>query len=160
MYRNFDAPALPQAVRIAWEMVTESDDRNERPDSNDEGFWPSLDPDEPGFIGGPAPDDLDGSRQRAEWERQHAEAEQRLADWEAGVWEYVGVIARAHISIPIGGGAFCCYRLDSPGLWGIESDSGDYLATVYEEQKEELRAHLQTLARSFIQPDPITESEK
>src|SRR3989304_5994944 len=29
----------------------EYDDRCDSPDQNDEGFWPSLDPDSPGYIG-------------------------------------------------------------------------------------------------------------
>lgn len=144
-FRNFDAPKAPQAVRIEWECLTPRDDTADAPDERDEGFWPSLDPEDCGFIG--------EDKGAAEFAEAMQAAEQRMQAWRDDEWEFVGVVARAHIAVPIGGGAFCTYMLDSPGLWGVESDSPDYIAEVFEEQKGELLAHLATMGEHFA-PNP------
>ena len=60
----------------------------------------------------------------------------RLDAWRNGEWHFVGVRARAIIKIPHGMNPQCWITsgLLSPGLWGIESDSGDeYFLQVYQE---------------------------
>lgn len=74
----------------------------------------------------------------------------RMALWNGGAWYYVGVICRAHIDVPIGQGSFVIYTIDSAGLWGIESDAGDYLDEAYKDQESELRTQLGTMGRAFI----------
>lgn len=73
----------------------------------------------------------------------------RRASWHRDEWHYVGVIARAEIKIPYGNLNPDCWitaRMDSPGLWGVESDSGEkYFAEVYREELATLRDMLESL---------------
>ena len=65
----------------------------------------------------------------------------RLAAWRQDEWHFVGIYARATIKIPYGANPQCWItaELQSPGLWGIESDSGDdYFRQVYQEEREVL----------------------
>lgn len=158
-FRMIDNANAAQRVRISWEMLTRDDDNNDRPDDNDEGFWPSLDPDACGYIGDAEPSDVDGTEHAQRYADAMEAAETRMAEWESGDWRYIGVIARAHLFIPCGGGSFACYTLDSPGLWGIESDSGDYLREVFAQEKEQLREHLATLAAAMIRPADMVEED-
>ena len=65
--------------------------------------------------------------------------------WRAGEWDYVGVIARATIKIPYGAASITA-TIDSPGLWGVENDSGeDYLAHVFGEERATLLDMLESL---------------
>lgn len=141
-YANYDAPDRPQVVSIRWEMVQLDDDAQDAPDERQDGFWPSLDPDDAGYIGADDP---------AEFDHLMAAAQQRMDDWRADRWNYVGVIARAHVAVPIGGGSFTHFSLDSAGLWGIESDSGaDYFAEVFEDEKAQVIANLGKLSRYVL----------
>ena len=68
-----------------------------------------------------------------------AQDQARLDAWRDGQWHFIGVRARATIKIPHGINARCWItsELLSPGLWGIESDSGDeYFLRVYQEERE------------------------
>jgi hypothetical protein len=57
----------------------------------------------------------------------------------------VGVRAVATIHIPAGSG-WIIQTIESPGLWGIESDSGDdYFAELFEEEKEQVLDMLKEL---------------
>ena len=65
--------------------------------------------------------------------------EARLAAWRNGEWHFVGIRARATINIPYGANPQCWItsELLSPGLWGIESDSGNaYLQEVFLEERD------------------------
>lgn len=63
----------------------------------------------------------------------------RLDAFQSGEWHGVGVRAMATVYIPVGQGSFAIYTLTSPGLWGIESDSGeDYFDEVFAEEKSAL----------------------
>jgi hypothetical protein len=76
--------------------------------------------------------------------------------WE--IWHYVGVKARATVTIPYGA-SFISTVIESPGIWGIESDSGPaYLAEVYEEEKATLRFMLESISQAVSQP--VSGSEK
>jgi hypothetical protein len=62
--------------------------------------------------------------------------EARLAAWRNDEWHFVGVRAKATIKFPYGANPDCWItsKLLSPGLWAIESDSGDaYFEQVYQE---------------------------
>ena len=51
-----------------------------------------------------------------------------------GEFEFVGIRAAVELPIPFGKDRILT-RIESPGLWGIESDSGeDYLESVFQEE--------------------------
>jgi hypothetical protein len=75
----------------------------------------------------------------------------RLDAWRNGEWHFVGICARATLKVPYGVNPQCWItsELLSPGLWGIESDSGDeYFLQVYQEEREILIGMLASL-KSF-----------
>ncbi len=77
--------------------------------------------------------------------------EARLAAWRNDEWHFLGIRARATIRIPYGINPDCWITSEvlSPGLWGIESDSGDpYFEEVYREERAVLIAMLASL-KSF-----------
>ena len=77
-----------------------------------------------------------------------AEDETRMKAWLAGDWHFLGIRARATIKIPHGSNPDCriTSELLSPGLWGIESDSGDeYFQEVYRDERTLLIDMLQSL---------------
>lgn len=75
----------------------------------------------------------------------------RRAAFERGEWHYVGVRALARCLI-VNHGVGTILTLESPGLWGIESDSGEeYFAEVYEEQKAELLAMLEAMKSPIVE---------
>jgi hypothetical protein len=134
----YDAPTRAQVVTIQWERLEARDDCNDKPDDRDEGFWPSTDPKAAGYVG---PENVE------RFEELYAAAMERMTAWNEGDWYYIGIVARAHVSIPIGGGSFRTLTLDSAGCWGIESDAGDYLDEVFEEEKAELLRQLAVLGK-------------
>lgn len=74
-----------------------------------------------------------------------ADDDERLALYRKGCWHYVGVMAKAEIRIPYGKD-FILTEITSPGLWGIESDSGDeYFNSVLKEEKRTLLDMLESL---------------
>ena len=76
--------------------------------------------------------------------------EDRLEAWRNDEWRFVGVRAKATIKIPYGINSECWIRtrLFSPGLWGIESDSGGpYLQQVYREERDILVDMLDSLTK-------------
>ena len=82
-----------------------------------------------------------------------AQDEARLAAWRRDEWHFLGIRARALIKIPYGANPeyWVTAELMSPGLWGIESDSGeDYFRQVYQEEREILIAMLASLKTSDI----------
>lgn len=56
-------------------------------------------------------------------------------------WHYIGVIAKAEIVSPQG----VCQVIRSGGLWGVESDSGDYIKSVERDELDNLAAELASL---------------
>jgi hypothetical protein len=139
-FRNRDI-AGPQRLRIKWERETPRDDHTNGPEGDGDGFWPSNDPDDAGYV---LPENFDD---------QQAKAQARADAYYNDEWEWIGVVAVANVSIPIGGGAYALHTIKSPGVWGIESDSGDYLDEVYAEQKAELLDQLRTLGTALIAGD-------
>ena len=60
---------------------------------------------------------------------------QRIRDLDRGEWQYIGI--RAVASIVVG---YTVQAIESPGLWGVESDSGDdYLKEIADEEIAALR---------------------
>jgi hypothetical protein len=117
-----------ERLLIEWTPVHLTDDRQDLPDENDEGFWPSLDRKAAGWIGD------NPERSFAEQWRPPKNA------WRPSSGA-IGVIsesvARAALAIPIGQGCRRLMTVESAGLWGIESDSdAEYLASVFADEQE------------------------
>lgn len=90
-------------VRFVAELY--SDDCRDAPDKRQDGFWPSLDPNDCGYI---------GPKSKATLAKHMAHAESIMADWKAGRMFYVGVAVRAYLDeTPI------TEEFES-ALWGIE----------------------------------------
>lgn len=133
-----DRPGAPQEPTLELQCLTPREEIwDESPWERDEGFWPSEDPNAPGYV---PPDRFDAEMRKAE---ERAEA------WKVDEWWYVGVQARAIVSLPVGGDSFVIYTIDSPGVWGIESDSTDYIKAVFEEEAATLTDHMQALGKVF-----------
>jgi len=67
----------------------------------------------------------------------------RMEALNSGEWCFIGIIAEAVVSYPIGGnGDRRLETLSSGGLWGIESDAGDYLEEVAGQELDNLKEHL------------------
>lgn len=91
----------------------------------------------------------------APWEPSEGEEvrlrmEERKAAWDRGDWWAVGVTARAElmwVDDDTGLGTHGIVGpVESPGLWGVESDSGeDYLEDIYREELSTLRAMLKAM---------------
>jgi hypothetical protein len=141
-FRNIDSPNRPRVVSVVFSRLLLTDATAGPPDEQDEGFWPSRDSKTAGYIG-------DG-KSAADLEAALKEAHERMAGFESGAWHYVGVICRATIHVPIGGDSFTIHTIDSAGLWGIESDAGDYLQEVYAEEESALRGQLRDMGAAFV----------
>lgn len=132
-FHNVDRD-IPQQVHIYWSMITERDDSGDKPDERDEGFWPSRDEDAAGYV---LPEQFDEEQRKAE---------ERMEAWLNDEWEFIGVMAKGTIYIPIGGKSFRVMELQSAGLWGIESDADDsYIESVFQEERDGLMDELKTL---------------
>jgi hypothetical protein len=81
--------------------------------------------------------------------------EERRRDYERGIFHFVGVWVEAEVLIQ-----GTVQTLVSPGLWGIESDSGEeYIEGVAVEEYSELRKILTTVGVPTAQlPQPTSES--
>lgn len=119
----------PDGFYIQLTRVVQDDDNNESPDKHQDGYWPSRDKDAAGYCGEVTDE---------QFAIHHKAAEDRMAAWERGDWNYVGVRARA-LCLIVQNGVGVHMTLESPGLWGIESDCSEYLTEVYEEQCDELK---------------------
>ena len=64
--------------------------------------------------------------------------EDRLAEYRQGDFGFIGVRAAVELPIPYGADRILV-TIESPGLWGVESDSDeDYLDSVFQEECETL----------------------
>ncbi len=101
----------------------EQDESEQAPDEINEGFWPSLYIDHPGFIG-PG----NGFRQR--FDKAQAEAQAIMDAWEADEWFYCGVV----LSIALQG---ITLETHAASLWGVEANypgsDNSYLLSVANE---------------------------
>lgn len=75
------------------------------------------------------------------------EWEERLKEFRAGDFYFIGIRASVEVQIPSKhGGYWITQRISSPGLWGIESDSGkEYLDEVFQEESAVLAEMLEAL---------------
>ena len=84
------------------------DDSPDKPDERQDGFWPSLDPNNPGFISA-------GNGWRKRFEQQQAKAESIMAAWLNDEWFYCGII----LSVSIDETELTDH---AASLWGIEAN--------------------------------------
>ena len=76
---------------------------------------------------------------------------ERLAAYRAGEWHCIGIKARAMFLIDLGHRGLI-QTVESPGLWGIESDSDpEYLDQVFAEEAQTLRGILAQLNVTVVE---------
>lgn len=82
----------------------------------------------------------------------------RMEGLNRGDWCFIGIYAVAEVSYQTGSsGERRIETLQSGGLWGIESDSGDYLEEVDKEELTSLREHLEQFNVDLSNWDELTE---
>ena len=82
---------------------------------------------------------------------------ERLDAYNRGVWEMIGIRAVATIHIPVSDDTVKIQTIDSGGLFGIESDSGDsYMQDIGRDQIAEVKNHLRILCVDDIDDCEIT----
>ena len=70
----------------------------------------------------------------------------RMEAYNRGDWWMVGIRAAVILDIPCKAGGTITQRITSPGLWGVESDSGaDYIAEVYAGECDQLAEMLEAM---------------
>lgn len=75
-------------------------------------------------------------------------SDERRESLARGDWHFVGVLARAVIYIPHGKRTIVA-SIESPGLWGIDSNSGkEYFHSVFLEEVETLKTMILAMQRS------------
>ncbi|HRX74622.1 MAG TPA: hypothetical protein P5341_11015 [Hyphomonas sp.] len=84
------------------------DDCPDAPDQRQDGFWPSLYKDAPGFIG-------PGNGFRERFAKAQAEAETVMESWRKGDWFYCGIVLSVSLE---------SVTLDThaASLWGVEAN--------------------------------------
>ena len=129
MSQFYEAATRPQIARIEFEMVTANDD------SPDLSYLETT------------PDHYIGHATTTESIVYAAQDAERLRGYRDGDWTMIGVRARAHVTLPVGQGSFVAMELESPGCWGVESDSdAQHIAGIFSDECESLRSMLRTLA--------------
>ena len=74
----------------------------------------------------------------------------RLAQYQQGMFDLVGVRAAVELPIPYGKDRILV-KIESPGLWGIESDSGEeYFDSVFQEESDILADMLTELGVKVV----------
>ena len=84
------------------------DDCPDAPDERQDGFWPSLYKDAPGFIG-------PGPNHRERFAKAQAEAEAIMEAWRRGDWFYCGIV----LSVSLDGVILDEHAIS---LWGVEAN--------------------------------------
>lgn len=84
------------------------DDCPDAPDQRQDGFWPSLYKDAPGFIG-------PGRNHRQRFAEAQARAEAVMEGWRRGEWFYCGIV----LSVSLDGVELARH---AASLWGIEAN--------------------------------------
>ena len=83
------------------------DDCPDAPDQRQDGFWPSLYINDPGFIG-------PGNGFRERFAKAQAEAEAVMEAWRKGDWFYCGIV----LSVALEGVTL----VDQTGIYGVEAN--------------------------------------
>lgn len=128
-FRNIDAPSAPQTVTVEFVNGETADE------------YPDLSFLEQSY------NDIEDDEER---EANQKADEERLADYNRGMWHMRGLWVEARIRVPVGQGSFTHYTMRSPGLWGVESDCGaEYENEVWAEEKASLLAALKAMGTAF-----------
>ncbi len=114
------------------------------PDQRQDGFWPSLYIDAPGFIG-------PGPNHRQRFAEAQAKAEAVMDGWRKGDWFYCGIV----LSVSLEGLVLASH---AASLWGIETNypgtDNSYLTEVANELlPEAIAAGRETLTRLVSHAD-------
>ncbi len=122
------------------------DDCPDAPDQRQDGFWPSLYADAPGFIG-------PGPNHRQRFAVAQANAEAVMEGWRKGDWFYCGIV----LSVSLEGVQLAS---NAASLWGIEANypgtDNSYLTEVANELlPESIAVARETLARLVSHADPL-----
>jgi hypothetical protein len=83
-----------------------------------------------------------------------AQDQRRLEGFNSGDWWMVGVRCKAEIMVPHGTNPESWIKsvMRSPGVWGIESDSGeDHFDEVYHDERAELLGMLESIKEAEIE---------
>jgi hypothetical protein len=117
------------------------DDCPDAPDQRQDGFWPSLYADAPGFIG-------PGPNHRQRFAEAQAKAEAVMEGWRKGDWFYCGIV----LSVSLEGVQLAFH---AASLWGIEANypgaDNSYLKEVANELlPEAVAVARETLARLAV----------
>jgi hypothetical protein len=124
-------------VYVTFERVIMDDHDAGEPDENNDGFWPSLDPESAGYV----KPDMFGE--------EMLKANARMDAWKNDEWRYVCVRAKAVIEV-VQDETAVAYEFLSPGLWGVESDSDEeYLKSVFNDECEILKNDLALIGEHF-----------
>lgn len=124
----------------------EHDDDTTPPDQRQDGFWPSINPLDAGYIG----DDSEAHLAEAQ-----ATAEETMRAWKNDEWWYVGIV------VTVSKGGVRLTRDYSNALWGIDCNrpEGDnsYLRTVANELLPEAIVEAKKRAKEIV--DQLTRRE-
>jgi hypothetical protein len=83
---------------------------------------------------------------------------QRMESLQRGDWYLMGIQAKAELSYDIGQGNRRIERMQSGGLWGIESDSdADYIVEIEQNELMDLRSHLEVFGVDCSNFDELAE---
>lgn len=100
---------------ILYRATVRRDDSSDAPDERQDGFWPSLNPADAGYI---------GAKSRRTLGRAMAHAEEIMRAWRADEWFFCGVTISAHLSVDEYDHDTGRFEVDlaehCASLWGIE----------------------------------------
>ena len=99
---------------------------------------------------------------KIEDDNQHwdGDNEQARLEFKRGDWSLVGVYAEAEIHFPYGKD-FIIGELKSPGLWGVQSHSGEaYFNEVFEEEVKTLKGMIEAFRSGPLEFEIRKEDEK
>lgn len=75
---------------------------------------------------------------------------ERMMAYKMGHWYMVHVAAKVTVKIPFGDG-YILHTVESPGLWGVESDSDDdYVHEIFKEESRTLEQMLTKMGMEVI----------
>lgn len=112
------------------------DDCGDAPDQRQDGFWPSLYKDAPGFIGS-------GNNWRERFDAAQARAEDVMRAWREDEWFYCGIV----LSISFEGVVLDDH---AASLWGVEANYPDSDNRYLTETAEELLPDALTTGRASV----------
>lgn len=122
----------PDGCYVTFKRIVQQDEHdNTPPDQRYDGYWPSLNPKDDGFIG--------HDKTGGDLVRMTEEAQKRYDDFMSGALYWQGVKARAVIHHK-SNRTITTYTMESAGVWGVESDCDEaHLQELFESECGELQ---------------------